>query len=623
MIGIWISWLTVSGQGVIYLKTDQLVYTPSTEVSFWIDPTANATFRQALQADRAGLFQRSKQQSLNFGSSEAAIWLRLRVRADNPAAWLLESSNHLLEDIQFIGLSGRSRGVRKQQQGLFFSDRPKDLPNNLLYFRVFPPSARPGDTVTVYLRAKNMMPLVMPLRLVTVERVAEESHPKDVLAGLLYGVLVAMALYNFCLLLVVRDRVYLYYVIYVLSSLLTTDFQGYLNEFVMAKLFPAFPRYVSYVFVVLFTSVLLFAQQFLNTPRYAPRLDKGIRILLALCWVPVVLRLLDMPLAMTLSMQVLITLIAVYLLGMGVYLLRQGVKEARFYVLAWTTLLVATLVFLGRVNGFLPDTLLLVNAIPIGLALETVLLSFALADRITVYRRETAQAQLNLIASIRETEQTRNRVLKLEMSALRNQMNPHFLFNSLNSIQRFILAKDPLTAADYLTRFARLMRFNLDQSRESTVTLQREIEMLTTYLELELLRFGNPFTYQFVVGPELNTGNTSIPGMVVQPFVENAIWHGLMHKTDGGGVIQIIFCRVSESRLRCTISDNGVGRQVSSSYQSPHRIRHRSAGMTIISERLALLTNDPTIDSHVHVTDLTDETGHATGTRVDIDLPVL
>ena len=619
--GIWLCGLAVVGQPVINLHTTKSVYIPRAEIGFWIDSSATASFTDAQQADRAGQFRPSSMPTPNFGSTEAAVWLRLRIQAQNPDVWLLESSNHLIEDIRFWTVSSRNGTVHSEQRGLFFSPSPKQVRSNLTYFPTFQPADRPGDTTTVYVRVKNNMPLVIPLRLVTARQVAGESHPKDVLAGLLYGILVAMALYNFCLLLIIRDRVYFYYILYVLSSLLTTDFQGYLHEFIFETWLPTFPYYVSYVFLVLLTSVLLFARTFLNTPRNAPQLDFGIRLLLALCFVPLVLRWLNLSLAMTLTMQVLIVSITVYLLGLGIYLLSRGVKEARFYVLAWTILLLATLVFLGRVNGWLPDSLLIVNAVPIGIALETVLLSFALADRISVYRTETARAQEQLINSIRETEQTKNRVMALEMSALRNQMNPHFLFNSLNAIQRFILAKDPVTAAGYLTKFARLMRFNLEQSREPTVSLQREIEMLTTYLELESLRFGQPFTHAFRLAPDVNPYGTSIPGMIVQPFVENAIWHGLMHKSDGVGHIQISFNWLTESTLRCTIEDNGVGRSTETTSKSPHHSAHRSAGMHITSERLSLLTSDATAGNHIQVTDLTDAAGHATGTRVDVDLP--
>ncbi|MBO0930029.1 7TM diverse intracellular signaling domain-containing protein [Fibrella aquatilis] len=623
LISLWLGWLSGVGQPVLHLTAPHDGYTPRPLPAVWLDTAATATFTQALLADRAGLFRPYGPGTPNFGSSPVALWLRLRIRANNPDAWLLESTNHLIEDISFFGTSSRTDSVRRQRQGLFYPPKQKDLRNNLRYFRAFASTDRPGDTATIYLRVKNNMPLVIPLRLVTAQQVATESHPKDLLAGLLLGVMFAMAGYNFCLLLVIRDRVYLFYVLYVLTGVVSTDFQGYLNEFIFDRYLPAFPLYVSYALCVMLASALLFAQRFLNTPRHAPRLDKGIRVLLVACLVPVLFRWFDLRLAMTVSMQVLISATAIYLFGLGVYLFSRGLKEARFYMLAWTVLLLATLLFLGRVNGWLPVNLLTTSTVTIGVALETVLLSFALADRINVYRRETAQAQERLVSSVRETEQTKNRVLQLELSALRSQMNPHFLFNSLNSIQQFILAKDPLAAAGYLTKFARLMRFNLEQSREPTVSLQREIEMLRVYLELESLRFGQPFTYAFVLDSAINAYDIAIPCLMIQPFVENAIWHGLMHKPEGHGHIQVSFNLLSDSSLRCLIDDNGVGRQAAATYQSAHRTRHRSAGMGITTERLALLTNDPTGNSHVQVTDLTDDTGQAIGTRVVVDLPVL
>ncbi|MDB5242395.1 MAG: response regulator, partial [Spirosoma sp.] len=268
--GLWLSWLMAAGQAVVQLSPAHQVFTPRTEIGVWIDQSATASIDHARQADQAGQFRPNDLRVPNFGSSEAAVWLRLRVQASNPDVWLLESSNHLIENIRFFGVSARTGAVQMQQSGLFFPAHQKDLRHNLPYFRVFAADAPPGDTATIYLRIQNLMPLVIPLRFVTAQQVAEESHPKDVLAGLFFGILVAMALYNFCLLLVIRDRVYLYYVLYVLASLLTTDFQGYLNEFIFDDLAPDFPRYVSYVFFVLLTCVLLFARQFLNTPRHAP-----------------------------------------------------------------------------------------------------------------------------------------------------------------------------------------------------------------------------------------------------------------------------------------------------------------------------------------------------------------
>lgn len=127
--------------------------------------------------------------------------------------------------------------------------------------------------------------------------------------------------------------------------------------------------------------------------------------------------------------------------------------------------------------------------------------------------------------------------------------------------------------------------------------------MLTAYLELESLRFGRPFTYCFELGPNLNPYTIAIPGMIVQPFVENAIWHGLMHKPGGGGHIRVAFLGLSDAQLRCTVEDNGVDRRETAGRRSPDRIQHRSAGLRITAERLSLLTSGTQSNSPVRITD--------------------
>ncbi len=120
------------------------------------------------------------------------------------------------------------------------------------------------------------------------------------------------------------------------------------------------------------------------------------------------------------------------------------------------------------------------------------------------------------------------------MKALRSQMNPHFVFNALNSVQNFILKNDTREASRYLTKFARLMRLILENSESPMVPLAREIELLRYYTELENLRFNQKFSFDFQVDPNLSPEAVSIPGMLIQPHIENAIWHGLMHKTEPG-----------------------------------------------------------------------------------------
>nr|WP_293835079.1 7TM diverse intracellular signaling domain-containing protein [uncultured Arsenicibacter sp.] len=610
---------TAFSQPVIRLGTSGSRAVYPTDVYVLTDSSRSLSVEQVRSPAFANRFSPNQQPSLSFGSSNAIIWLTFRLATRHPDDWLLESSNYMINDLRFYSLSARTGRMHVVQQGTHFLDSPKDIRHNMTYFRPFATSDGP-DTVTCYLRVKNNMPLSVPMRLLTVRELAQESHRNDLFHGLIFGILVAMMLYNAFIWLTIRDVTYLFYISYVLLTILVTDVEGYVNELVMARYFPAYSHVANVFFSLTLVFILLFTRHFLNTARHAPKLNRLITLLLAGCALPQAAILSGFPVLSTVIMEGLIIVVALFLWGIGSYLLRQGVREARYYVLAWSALFSGAIIYVAQLNGWLPKNLLTTNGVRVGTALETILLSFALADRISVYRREQQQAEMRLLETRREAGETRARLTESENKLLRAQMNPHFLFNSLNSIQRFILSKDPLTAARYLSKFADLMRFNLDQSRTASIPLQSEIDMLTTYLELESLRFTARFSYHFSVDPALNTYAIHIPGMMLQPFAENAVWHGLMHKPDAGE-IRISFRPLSANSLRCVIEDNGIGRSQAALADRPNRIEHRSAGLLLTSERLQLL--QPDHPQPLRIDDLYHADGTPAGTRVTIDLPVL
>ena len=220
----------------------------------------------------------------------------------------------------------------------------------------------------------------------------------------------------------------------------------------------------------------------------------------------------------------------------------------------------------------------------------------------------------------REKSELRERIAMSEMKALRSQMNPHFLYNSLNAIRLFILQNDSDNADKYLVKFARLMRLILDNSRQEWVTLASELEQLTLYLELEQLRFDNKFVFSITTDPALRLEKTSIPPMIIQPYIENAILHGIAHKKSQGS-IQIRIERKS-THLECTIDDDGVGRQRAASLkQQPST--HQSVGLRVTEDRLQLIGQRSGQASGVEIQDKYDDDQQATGTRVVIELPFL
>src|SRR5258708_4590154 len=213
------------------------------------------------------------------------------------------------------------------------------------------------------------------------------------------------------------------------------------------------------------------------------------------------------------------------------------------------------------------------------------------------------------------------RAKELEVQALRSQMNPHFIFNCLNAINFFILSHETEAASDYLTKFSRLMRMIMNHSRHSLITLAEELEVLQLYLDMERLRFKDAFDYHIVLEDELDTGDISIPPLLLQPFVENAIWHGLMHKQERGGLLSITI-RVEDDVLTCMIRDNGIGRKRAASLKSKSAEKHKSMRLQITAERMALLTGASEQSHFFKIEDLYDRERNATGTLVVLTITI-
>ena len=228
------------------------------------------------------------------------------------------------------------------------------------------------------------------------------------------------------------------------------------------------------------------------------------------------------------------------------------------------------------------------------------------------------------IKRIRKEELTRRefeqKLAEVEMSALRAQMNPHFIFNSLNSIDNYILRNKTEEASDYLNRFSILIRKILQNSRSKYISLEAELECLRLYIEMESLRYNHRFEYRVSLQAGLDTEAIEIPPMLIQPYVENAIWHGLMQKK-GKGRLEIIITREGKN-LKCVIEDDGIGREAARSLRSKTGSVHKSYGMKITSDRLNLINRLYDADAKVKVLDLMHPDGSAKGTRVELVVPL-
>ena len=222
---------------------------------------------------------------------------------------------------------------------------------------------------------------------------------------------------------------------------------------------------------------------------------------------------------------------------------------------------------------------------------------------------------ISLVIFLRGNKEKKKANKLLLLKSLRTQMNPHFIFNSLNSVNSFISQSDERSANKYLSEFSRLMRMVLENSKHDFVSLTSELKTLELYLGLEHLRFEDKFDFQFDVKVE-SSDEVKVPPMLIQPYIENAVWHGLRYKEKKG--MLKVECTESERRLLWIIQDNGIGRSRSKELKTKHQSEGKSTGMKNTEERLRIIKQLYNQDISLSVSDLNQD---GTGTKVEIEIP--
>jgi sensor histidine kinase YesM len=291
------------------------------------------------------------------------------------------------------------------------------------------------------------------------------------------------------------------------------------------------------------------------------------------------------------------------------------------YVLVGNLLLTGVAITAALIQGgLLTDDLWLIAAlrnlmmVSFAVLLEIMVFGLALAYRIQLIDHERQRTQTAYLEEMEQRTAYEKRIAEVEMLALRSQMNPHFLFNSLNTIEYFVLKGDEEKASRYLSSFSRLLRLILNHSNEETVTLAEELTGLRLYLALEATRFGDEFRYTIEVDADVAQDEVLLPPLLLQPFVENAIWHGLRqsHRPDKRLWIRIL--QENDQTLRLEVEDNGIGRQRAADFKSRSATPRKSYGMSITQQRIDLFNRNYPAALDVQLIDL--EQPNQTGTLV-------
>lgn len=228
---------------------------------------------------------------------------------------------------------------------------------------------------------------------------------------------------------------------------------------------------------------------------------------------------------------------------------------------------------------------------------------------------QTLEVKEQEISSINE------QLAEAKLAALQAQMNPHFVFNALNSIKRMILDGDNDKASRYLSKFALMIRMTLNHSKEAFVTLAENIEYLSTYLSMEQHRFDDSFNWNISVADDIDTEETHIPSLMIQPLAENAIWHGLLH-SDREKKLSVFFTR-HDGKITCIIEDNGIGIRKSEKMRAQNKNNHRSLGLDNLRNRIKILNEKYGTECSLLITDLSDLQQNESGTRVTLQFNII
>tara|TARA_R110002096_G_scaffold237751_1_gene428572 strand:+ start:18422 stop:20302 length:1881 start_codon:yes stop_codon:yes gene_type:complete len=423
-------------------------------------------------------------------------------------------------------------------------------------------------------------------------------------AVLFIGGIAFLLIYTFGIYFIYKDSIFLHYGIYLVFLLMYLGIKMYpqLSTIIFGH-YPVLNHMWNEV-----TQVLLnfwytrFVRKFIDAKNLYPKFDKAARYIewfLLVISVLIIVTLIISPInTVLIKIVTLERLVMIFFaIASNVYIIKNLKDRRGLFILVGSTFLlsgsVAALV-LGDIQYFM-----------MGVMIEIFI--FAMGLGILMKRREDEKTVLS-----KEME-------RVKMTALQTQMNPHFIFNSLNSIRSYMLRNKTNEASGYLSKFSRLIRLILEYSSEEHITLEEELKVLSLYVHIEQLRFREEFGFTIEMSGDINAEQILVPPLIVQPFLENAIWHGLMQK-EGEKELVLDVTR-KRGLLQITLRDNGIGRKKAGANKSGAQMKRKSMAIELTTKRLEILNSKSDLRNTVIINDLYDSEGEPLGTEVIIKMP--
>jgi len=426
------------------------------------------------------------------------------------------------------------------------------------------------------------------------------------------GGLFVLFLYHFLIFFQNKSKLYLYYSLYLLAITLyfvqhvvSEDFIGFYKYFNFSLQFLAYAAYIS------------FARDLLDTRTHLIKWDKyfeiEVNILLILAVVFVLIQFFLGGNYQIQAFTIIAPILTIFTLA-SYYVIVSNIKDNLSYYFVAGSLIYVILanisfleIFIGaeifRNSGVQPMFFVYLGAI-----LQSIIFSILIGFIIKKIEQKSKNAEVRLAVKLKEMEE-------LKMTALQSQMNPHFLFNSLNSINNFVLKNDIEKASDYITKFSKLIRVILNSSSNTTSSLSEELIILALYVKLEQMRVTGGFKYKVNIDENLNLETIKVPPLFLQPFIENAIWHGIMKK-EGDKIIELTI-KEDNGDVLCIVLDNGVGID-STKKITPLSLKRKFFGAKATENRIRILHQNKGVE--IETEDISS--GTITGTKVSIRFPL-
>jgi signal transduction histidine kinase len=534
----------------------------------------------------------------NFGYTRSALWLRLCILDSStaPRRWILTIDNVQLDKVCWY-LPRPDGTIEQRCDGRMSSVYDKPVHYRCPLTVLESPGPAP---CTLYVRIATTDVMTFPLAVHDQERFWRHIGREQIAFGMYFGILGVMALLNLLIFLTLRDRAYIYYVVYVISY---TFFHLCVVGISYAYLWPAALNwnYRALPFFCGLTIVTgtLFSVRFLDVRRFLPRLFPLAFFFVATGTVQMLMALSPLAhyageLGNTLALLLVLTLAV-----LGVTTALKGYLPARYYLVALAFCFAGVSVNSLKDFGVLPTNFFTNYGTLFGTGLQVIFFSLALMARISAIQKEKEQAQAKALRHQAEAMENLRTTMEYKLQALQAKINPHFLFNTLNTISGLIY-EAPAKAERVIEMLAKLFRYTLAASQEKSVPLVKELELVRMYLEIEKIRFDKRLEYEVSTAGPIE--EVMIPGMIIQPLVENSIKHGIGPKVGGGRIS--VHVQAQQDTCRITVADSGVGLDKDKTPESGH-------GLVNIRERLHLAFSDR------YQMDIADENG----VRIDITFP--